>query len=121
MAKYYVGQKLWLNPKHGRREHGREVEVKIVGRKWITLDDNRCFLATSGLPAMASSYDWQVFESEEHATRYRRIRNNWSALAQHFRHMPMPADMTTERIVAAAKLLGIDVEIVSGKDANDGN
>jgi hypothetical protein len=121
MAKYYVGQKLWRSPKHGRREHGREVTVKTVGRKWVTLDSNMRFDAGEDLPATIDEWcDWQVFESEDHATRYRRLRNNWSALAIHFRHMPMPADMTTERIVAAAKLLGIDVEIVSGKETTDG-
>ncbi len=120
MAKYYVGQKLWAAPRHGMSEHGREVAVKIVGSQWVTLDDNSRFLVKDCLPAKCANYSWQVFESEEHADRYRRTRNNWAAFCAHLRNSAMPADMTTDKIVAAAKLLGIDVEIVSSKEANDG-
>lgn len=121
MAKYRLWQKLWLHPVHGRREHGREVTVKVVGRKWITLDNNMRFDAGQDLPATIDEWsDWQVFESEGHAARYRRTRSNWAAFCAHLRNSAMPADMTTDKIVAAAKLLGIDVEIVSSKDNSDG-
>lgn len=120
MAKYQVGQKLWLNSTHGHREHGHEAEIKTVGRKWITLDNNLCFAAQRELPAPTSSYGWQVFESKGHADRYLRLRTNWSNFGMHLRNHPLPADMTTEKIIAAAELLGIDYEIVKGEEASNG-
>lgn len=117
MAKYQVGQKLWLEPTW--RKYGYEVTVKAVGRKWITLDNRMRFEASSSLPALEEGTNWTVFESQEHATRYLRLRTNWSNLVMHLRNRPMPADMTTEKIIAAAELLGIDYEIVKGKETKD--
>ena len=121
MAKYQVGQKLWLEPVNDRRATGRKVTVQAVGRKWVTVDRDKQFEASSDLP---TSFDWgglrwRVFESQEHATRYRRASSNWSNLVAHLRYARMPADMTTEKIIAAAELLGIDYEIVKGKETKD--
>lgn len=119
MAKYQVGQKLWLDPIYDKRAIGREATVKAVGRKWITLDCNRKFDAKCDLPLRVHDGDRRVFESQEHATRYRRVSTNWSNLVMHLRNHPLPTDMTTEKIIAAAELLGIDYEIVKGKETKD--
>ena len=117
MARYQVGQKLWLEPTWGSKR-GYEVTVKVVGRKWITLDNGMRFEALSSLPALENGTNWLVYESQDDFVRRRRVSQNWSNLVMHLRNRPMPADMTTEKIIAAAELLGIDYEIVKGKETD---
>lgn len=121
MAKYHVGQKLWLDHRiYGLRSHGRSCTVKTVGRKWVTLDCNSRFDAKCDLPVRVQDSERRVFESQEHAERYCRVRDNWTSFVAHLRHMPMPADMTTEKIIAATELLGISYEVVAPKEKTDG-
>lgn len=125
MAKYHVGQKLWVEHVSDRRYYAQcELTVGIVGRKWVTFKDGSRFNLAEPLPAkLERGYGagFMVYESKEHADRHRRLRDNWSNLVIHLRHMPMPADMTTDKIIAAAELLGVKYEIVNRKEATDGN
>lgn len=118
MAKYQVGQELWIAPTWGC-SYGYSATVKAVGRKWVTLDNRRRFDAKGSLPAWADDGRCLVYESQADCVRRHRLRNNWSNLVMHLRNRPMPIDMTTEKIIAAAELLGIDYEIVKGKETKD--
>ena len=105
-----VGQKLWWVSRsdHSHRKDGREVIVTKIGHKWATLENgHRIDLKTMIANGGNYSSPGRCYLSHEDYDRLSRARDAWREFAQCLIR-PCPDDMTSERILEARKLLGLD-------------
>lgn len=106
------GQKLWLVYNDRRYGQSREVVVSKVGRKWADIGlRNRINVDTliiDGDPSPGRCYpDRDAYEQSAYRARL------WDMLRDRVsRQYRAPSDLTMDDILAAAKLLGIDLSTV---------
>jgi hypothetical protein len=107
VAMYSVGQKLWYVPTK-RRGDPREVEITKVGRKWLSLDNDRR-VAVDGLYADGGQYSspGRAYISKEAWERETSLRKAWDMLSMEIdRTRRVPADVSVETIHQVRQLLG---------------
>lgn len=106
--KLTVGQKLWyVRHKWNGSDEGREVVVKLVGRKWFEHSGawGRFSIATLW---GEDRYNGQCWESRAEYELCQELTKLWNALKRDIeRTRELPRDLTIESIAEARRLLRI--------------
>lgn len=113
-----VGQKLWYVPRHRGSGKPREVTVKKIGRIWAELDyGGRINIDT--LEADGGQYPspGRCYLSRADYERENYRERLWTALKGRLdRRYRAPADISADRIIQAAEILGVDLSDVPAPD-----
>ncbi len=108
---FQVGQTVWVRLFHPRLKTLHPYTITKIARKWVTLGDDtyRFDLKTMELDGKGYSSPGRVYLSEEQYDQEVALGAAWDTLRTRARdNMTAPTGVTTERILQALKLLGLD-------------
>jgi len=102
-----VGQELWWVPNDGKNQ--RLVTVLKVGRKWAELSNaRRIDISTLCADGGGYSSPGRCHTSREEYEQTVKRNRAWSQLKRDLEYKAIPDSVTTENIIAARKLLGME-------------
>jgi hypothetical protein len=109
--KFTVGQKLWFVPSDTRWNKAYEVEIKTIGRKWLTLkNDRRVDKETLRVDGGNYSSLGRCYLSQEEYEKETALIDAWRELEkriskQYWTPSPKSPKLTIEALRQAEKLL----------------
>jgi hypothetical protein len=115
MIEYKLGQELWIELFGYGRTAGRLLKVTKIGRKWVSLGDDRHpdqFRVEIGeVRVDGGGYGCagRLWNTEQECDDNRTLEKGWEQLMLNLRYLGgAPKGLTLEKLLEVKKLLGFD-------------